>query len=316
MGPLNGLRYDTLHDTWVIIAPGREQRPSDQRMQTVLDPEQRCPFCPGAEDQTPPAILTVDAGSSTAQPPWRVRVVPNRFPAVSGSDGRHEVVIVTADHDRDLADLQQHEIAEVLEAVQARVRALEAGAESASVLFFLNAGAGAGASLAHAHGQILATPVVPGILRTEINAVAAWRREQASCLLCTMAAAAQREGRLIAEDPDALLFAPLASRFAWEMLIMPRAHEAHFGASSQRVLFATAGLLGAACRTLRAVQGRTAYNLVLHMAPRAVQDFHWHLELLPRLSPLAGFETGAGFFINPVRPEDAAAALRRALHGA
>lgn len=312
---MDGLRYDALHDTWVIVAPGREQRPSDQRLQAVVEPGRPCPFCPGAEHETPPEILATgrEAPAAAGGPPWRIRVFANRYPAVRGADGHHEVVVVTPDHDRELADLADGDIAEILAVIQVRVRALERSAGVAAVLFFLNAGAGAGASLAHAHGQLLATPVVPSILRTELAACLARRREHGGCLLCEMGAAAEPQGRLIAANGGALLLAPAASRFAWEMLLMPRRHDAHFSAADASQLAAAAGLLGAGCRALRAVLGRPAYNLVLHTAPPPVEDFHWHLELLPRLAPLAGFETGTGFFINPMEPAAAAAALRTAV---
>jgi UDPglucose--hexose-1-phosphate uridylyltransferase len=323
--PKNGLRHDILHDTWVIIAPQRGQRPIDQRLHTVAEIDQPCPFCPGSEHETPPAILTVaddrphlPEGSRPGErtrpvlhhSDWRIRVFPNRYPAVTGSDGRHEVVVVTAHHEHELADLGVEALAEVLESVQARVLALQADPQIAAVLFFLNAGAGAGASLAHTHGQILATSVVPAILRTECMVSEAWRKEHQTCLICDLADRARQDERMIAEDDDALLFAPHASRFAWEMMILPRQHQARYSAAGRRELAAAARMLDAACRALRAMPGRPAYNLVLHTAPAGVQDFHWHLELLPRLSPLAGFETGAGFFINPVRPHDAAAMLR------
>lgn len=311
---MSGLRHDALHDTWVIIAPQRERRPSDQRLSTITDPDRPCPFCPGAERETPPAVLTVPAGAAdpAGSGAWRIRIFPNRYPAVDGADGRHEVVVVTPDHDRDLADLRASEAAEVLTAIQSRMRELEDAPGVASVLFFLNAGAGAGASLAHAHGQLLATPVVPGVLRTELAACAAWRRDRGTCLLCDLAAEAAGQGRRIAATPEAVLLAPLASRFSWETLILPRRHGARFGEAAAGELAGAAALLVGVCRALRRQLGRPAYNLVLHTAPPAVQDFHWHLELLPRLAPLAGFETGTGFFINPVEPHAAAAALRRA----
>jgi UDPglucose--hexose-1-phosphate uridylyltransferase len=317
-GAMDSLRYDRLHDTWVIVAPDRSRRPSDLRLQTVSNTGMTCPFCPGNEHETPPEILATgrEPPAAADQPPWRVRVFPNRFPALTGPDGRHEVVVITPDHDRDLARCSPAEVAEILTAIQTRVRALQRDAEIAAVSFFLNAGAGAGASLSHPHGQLLATRVVPAVLRTELAAFAAWRQEHDACLICAASAAAADEQRLIAADADALLYAPWAGRFAWEMHVLPRRHQGDFGAASEAELAAVGGLLRAACRALQAVVPQPAYNLVLHTAPAAVQDFHWHLELLPRLAPLAGFETGTGFFINPVAPEDAAAELRRAVHQA
>lgn len=315
MPPVDGLRYDFLHETWVIIAPGREKRPSDQRLQVVTDPSLACPFCPGAESETPPEILAtgrLDAAGGGGLP-WRVRIFANRYPAIAESEGRHEVVVITPDHASELADLEPEAIAEMLQAVQARTRVLASDPAVAAVLFFLNSGAGAGASLAHAHGQLLATRVVPSLLRSELAACAAWRREHGTCLLCDLAARAKDQGRLVAAEREAIVVAPFASRFAWETLILPRRHAPRFEDAPPSVLAAMAQLLGEICLALRAVLEQPAYNLVLHTPPPTVEDFHWHLELLPRLAPLAGFETGTGFFINPVCPEAAAATLRNAM---
>ncbi|HOX24920.1 MAG TPA: DUF4921 family protein [Candidatus Krumholzibacteria bacterium] len=315
---MSRLRHDPLHDTWVIIAPDRERRPQDVRLQVVPDPGALCPFCPGNERETPPEILATGraADQPPDRPPWRVRVFPNRYPAVTGEEGRHEVIVLGAAHGRGLAALSPGEIAEALAALQQRFTALEGDPALASVLFFLNAGAGAGASLTHPHGQILATGVVPVVLRTELAAAGRWRAETGRCLLCDLAVDAERDRRIVLGDDLAVAWAPRASRFAWELLVAPRGHQARFAGARADELGAVARTLGGVCRALRAVAGDPPYNLVLHTAPVAVEDFHWHLELLPRLAPLAGFETGTGFHINPVGPETAAEALRRAVAAA
>jgi UDPglucose--hexose-1-phosphate uridylyltransferase len=312
---MSELRRDLLHATWTILAPDRGTRPHDVTLETRPQAHVSCPFCPGNETETPPEIVASGrpAGLPADRPPWRVRVFENRYPAVSGPAGRHEVVVLSPDHAADLARLPAEHLAELLTVVQARVADLENHPELVSALFFLNSGAGAGASLSHPHGQILATPVVPTVLQTEILAHADWRRQRGGCLLCHLAGEAAGDGRLVAESPTAMAFAPHASRFAWEMLLVPRRHAARFTDASAVEIDAMATLLGRVCRALRAAAGNPAYNLVLHSTPSGVEDFHWHLELLPRLAPLAGFETGTGFHINPVRPEVAAAALRQAV---
>jgi UDPglucose--hexose-1-phosphate uridylyltransferase len=311
---MSDLRQDALHDTWVIIAPERHGRPRDQHLQTVAEPDTVCPFCPGHEAQTPPEILATGRGPHDPpdRPPWRVRVCPNRYPAVGGAGCHHEVVVFTPDHGRDLAQLTAAEITEILAVIRARITALAADPQVAAVIAFQNAGAGAGASLAHPHGQILATPVMPAILRTELAACERWRRQHGTCLLCDLVAPARHEERVIDANAGALLLAPWASRFAYEMLLLPRRHEPSLAAATDLELAAVAALLGAACRSLQALRGTVAYNLVLHSAPSSAEDFHWHLEFLPRLAPLAGFETGTGFFINPVDPAAAARSLRTA----
>jgi UDPglucose--hexose-1-phosphate uridylyltransferase len=317
-----------LHDTWVIHAPDRGGRPRDVRLREEPSLDGPCPFCPGQEHQTPPEILALGRppGAAPGRPPWRVRVFGNRYPAVTGAQGLHEVVVLSPAHERGLADLDPDAVAEVLAAVRTRMAALAARDDLAAVTFFLNAGAGAGASLSHPHGQLLATPVVPAVLRAEVAAQAAWRRAHGGCLVCHLAgvtapafgAAADREpaGHPVAATAHAVAVAPVASRFAWEVLLAPRQHAAHFAAASDGELASLARLLTGVCRALRAAAGDPPYNLVLHTAPVGGEDFHWHLELMPRLAPLAGFEAGTGFFINPVDPATAAAELRARLNGA
>ncbi len=312
---MSNLRRDHLHDTWTIAAPGRGDRPRDIRLQSVPVDEMTCPFCPGNETETPPEILVTGRpeGAAPDQPPWRVRVVPNRYPAVTGASGRHEVVIVSPDHRRELADLTPPEATELLAAVRDRYRQLEQDPDLAATLFFLNSGAGAGASLTHPHGQILATPITPALLRTELGAFERWRTEHGRCLLCDAVAVADDDQRLVVSGDHAVAVTPHASRFSWETMILPRRHQARITDAHDHELAAVAVVLVDACRALRAAAADPAYNLVLHSAPPAGEDFHWHLELLPRLAPLAGFETGTGFHINPVLPEAAARDLRRAI---
>jgi UDPglucose--hexose-1-phosphate uridylyltransferase len=306
------LRHDRLHQTWVVIAPGRGARPRDILLRSESAAEGACPFCPGQEHETPPEVLATGrpAGGLPNTPPWRVRVFPNRYPAVTGAAGRHEVVVLSPRHDDALADLAPAELREFLAVARDRVDQLERDGRLRAVTVFLNSGAGAGASLSHPHGQILATPEIPAVLRAEVAAHAQQRAVHGDCLLCDLAEEARRDGRVVHEDDAAVTFAPRASRFSWEMHIAPRRCRARLADASADELDAVAIHLGAACRALRAAAADPAYNLVLHTSPSPGEDFHWHVELMPRLAPLAGFEAGTGFFINPVAPEDAARMLR------
>jgi len=308
------LRLDHLHDTWIIVAPERQGRPHDVQLKVVPGKQVACPFCPGNEGETPSEVLALGrpAGEAPNQPPWTVRVFPNRYPAVAESAGRHEVVVLSPDHQAELADLDAEQLSAVLLAVQKRIRSLEAEPGLVSALFFLNAGAGAGASLSHPHGQLLATPVVPSVLRTELEALAGWRREHGGCLLCHLVAEARADDRIVAENEAGVVLVPWASRFSYEMLLVPNHCAPRLTGVAVEPLSRVAALLGEACRALQTAVDHPPYNLALHSAPLSVDDFHWHLEILPRLAPLAGFETGTGFFINPIDPLTAATALRSA----
>ncbi len=332
---MSELRYDALRDGWVIIAPDRGGRPRDIGLAREFVTARPCPFCPGEEAQTPPEIVATGrpAGFAANRSPWRVRVFPNRYPAlvpraaVPAPDapdlatgwpghGHHEVVVFTPEHGASLADLAPVHVAEILRVVRDRVAVLEAMPGIVSVLFFVNAGAGAGATLAHAHGQIIATPVVPTVVRQEVRALATWRAQQGRCLFCDLAAQEEANAaRVVAASPCWLALAPWASRFPWEVVLVPRSHAAHVAAASGAELEDLGGMIVSVLLALRAAAGDHAYNLVLHTGPvgGAADGFHWHLEVLPRLVPMAGFETGSGFFINPLAPATAAAHLRDAL---
>ncbi|MEZ4386634.1 MAG: DUF4921 family protein [Candidatus Krumholzibacteriia bacterium] len=303
---------DHMHHTWVIIAPDRAGRPRDIRVSTRDHDAGPCPFCPGHESETPPEVLALGRPPDVApdRPPWRVRVVPNRYPAVMAPAGGHEVIIATAEHARALADLTAGEMAELLTVARARLVALAEAPAVAAVQFFANVGAAAGASLRHAHAQVLALPIVPPLLRSELAAMRRWRAERGTCLVCDESAAAGE--RSVAGNARVVAIAPAASRYAWELRLAPRDHHERFEAASSDLLDDLATLLVSVLGALRTAAGDPAYNLVLHSAPAAADDFHWHLELTPRFSPLAGFEVGSGCFINSLSPEHAAAQLRRA----
>lgn len=307
------LRRDHLHRTWVIVAPDRAGRPRDSVVTIDDAVGADCPFCLGREGETPPEVMATGrpAGAPADRPPWRVRVVPNRYPALQPPRGHHEVIIATADHDRSLADLTVAEAAEFLEVGRQRVEQLSRQPAIAAVSFFVNVGAAAGASLRHLHGQVLALPMVPPVLASELEAVEQWRREHGQCLLCAAADAAARGGLLLARRPGALARCPQPSRHAWEVCLQPAAHQGRFVDAGPDVLHDLAELLVLICGALKHAAGDPAYNLVLHEGPTARHDFHWHLELTPRLAALAGFETGSGCHINSLPPEDAASGLRR-----
>lgn len=306
---MNEIRRDELHDTWVIMAPARANRPRDERVTSLATPAGDCPFCAGQEHRTLPPVAITRRGEG-----WGVRVVPNLYPAVTPPDGRHEVVVFSPDHDRMLADLTTAEVAEVLEVVRDRLAAIATEAPGLQPTFFVNAGAAAGASLHHPHGQILAAAERPPLLSIEVAAHARWRRGHQTCLLCHEAGAAAADALVVARQDGILVQAPVASRYAWELRFLPEAHAARFESAGTGVLQALAAMLVAACGALRLAADDPAYNLVLHSAPGGVDEFHWHLELTPRVAPLAGFETGTGLHINSLLPEVAAARLRELWH--
>ena len=320
----NQLRRNPLTGRWVTIASARASRPQDYVTRLLaVEPigERPCPFCPGNEEATPPALETYGPHGD-----WLVRVVPNLYPAFDGSvpmavehaspvhahapaSGLHEVLIFAPEHDLSLDQLDDRRMALVMAALRDRIEAHGRNAAVAYTQAIVNYGREAGASLEHPHAQLLGIPFVPGEIDDEYRGFA----EHASgCLLCDVA---EREvaadDRTVLVDGRALVIAPWWSGAPYEMLILPRAHEAKVPDAHPQDVVAVGAALRDALRRLRHVLGDVAYNIVVHTAPRAARGtYHWHIHLLPRTSTAAGFEQGTGVLINTVAPEDAAAHLR------
>ena len=327
----NQLRLDPLTGRWVVISSTRGERPQDFSARTLeveADRDARpCPFCPGNEEATPPALETYGPGGE-----WLVRVVPNLYPAFSGSEqlavqnigpvfaqapaaGGHEVLVLSRGHDVTWADLSDAQAGLVLAAIRDRVEehSTEAGVRYTQVI--VNSGREAGASLEHPHGQLLAMPFVPGEL---VDEQAGFARFEGACLLCTALEAEEEAGhRVVYQDGRVVVLAPFWSGTPYEMLVLPRVHQAHLHESAPADVAAVGHALRDVLVGLRRVAGDVAYNIVFHSAPyRAGRGFHWHVHLLPKVTTRAGFELGTGVLINVLAPELAAAELRSALQAA
>lgn len=264
-------------------------------------PEPACPFCEGRERETPPETFALGSpGRLPDTPEWHVRVVPNKYPALEGAAGRHEVVVQTPRHVTSVAELAAGELELVVEAW--RARAAVARAEGFAYLHaLLNEGRPAGGSLPHTHSQLV-------WLRTE-PPLAALERQAGS-----FGRLLQREredgARIVAERNGLVALCPYAGRGPYELVVAPVEREADAFASD--ALGPALVLAGELVRRLRTLEGEVPLNLWLHTAPFGEAAGHWHLELLPRLTIAAGLELGAGIYVNPLPPEQAARALRPA----
>jgi UDPglucose--hexose-1-phosphate uridylyltransferase len=325
------LRKDPVVGRWVIISTERARRPSDFPPEPVAPRAADCPFCPGHEGRTPPEILAGRAPDSPADGRgWSFRVVPNKLPALRiegeleptgeglfdrmNGVGAHEVIIETPDHDASLATLSVDEVTEVLLAFRERAIDLKKDPRFEYILFFKNHGEAAGASLEHPHSQLIATPIIPIMVREELAGAADYYRRKERCVWCDILRQERRaQRRLILERDGFAVLAPFAPRFPCETWLVPTRHRAAFEESGVDELRGLADVLGDFLRRMNRVLHDPPYNFMLHTAPLdepALTYFHWHLEIIPKLTKVAGFEWGSGFFINPVPPEDAAAALR------
>ena len=307
------IRQNPVSGAWTDIAPERGARPFDSASKGEAGAASTCPFCSGNEALTPPEIDALRPPEAPAPdtPGWRVRVVPNKYPAFAGPGGAHEVIIHSPHHDRDLDRLSVAEVADVLTMYQRRIAA-NCAAGAAAVTVIINHGSAAGASLTHPHSQLFATPIVPPLLDAERERCARYADEHGGCLLCDLMAAERRTGeRLVFDDGEFTAFTPAASRFAYELWLAPRIHEEEVGRA------AAPRRAAARQRALRAVTIATAgaaFNVWLHTAPcGASGPFHWHFEIAPRTAALAGFELATAMTLNVVEPTQAATRLRKAL---
>ena len=333
------LRKDPVVGRWVIISTERARRPSDFAGRDGAGPLRGgriCEFCPGREDRTPDEVLAVrHTGGGPNSAGWTVRVVPNKFPALriegelepSGEGlydrisgvGAHEVIIESPDHGAALATLPAEQVADVLRAYRDRMRDLRRDPRFEYVIVFKNHGEGAGASLEHPHSQLIATPTVPSMVEEELEGALRHFQIKKRCIWCDIVHQERRGGgRVVVDDGGFVALEPFAPRFPFETWILPADHRSSYEDSEAPDLRALAGVLTEVLGRMRRVLDDPPYNFMLHSAPiraRSMDHFHWHLEIIPKLTPMAGFEWGTGFFINPTPPEVAAQFLRGDVRG-
>ena len=332
------LRKDIVTGRWVIIATARGKRPSDFPPDIKeTKGKGNCPFCPGNEGLTPPEIYALRPdGSAKDTRGWKVRVVPNKYPAL-GIDfplskkgvgiydqmsgfGAHEVLIESTDHEKTIEDLSTEEIQDVIKVCQDRIADLHRDVRFRYVLLFKNEGEQAGASLSHPHSQLIATPITPKRVKEELVGARDYFLQKERCVYCdTIALEKEIGARIVYENEHFIAFCPFASRFPFEMCLLPKQHEINFYESRDHIQ-ELSQCLKAAMEKLDNVLNHPQYNYVFHTAPNLSarkgqwqtihEDYHWHLEIMPRLTKVAGFEWGTGFYINPTPPEDAAKYLR------
>ncbi len=332
------LRKDPISGRSVIIAEDRARRPSDfaDESPAAKPPTARaddCPFCPGNESRTPHEIVACrDEDLRPDDPHWRVRVVPNKFPALDGegpptraSDGLydsiagvgvHEVIIESPRHIRSTSQLSLEELAEVLRVYRGRLLDLKGDARLAHGLIFKNVGAAAGATLEHIHSQLIAMPNVPIFIRDELAGSLAFYSAERKCVFCEMIAQERdQQRRVVLETPEFVAFCPYASRFPYETWILPKTHASHFETVADVQIPDLAHIVKQVIQKIEACLLQSAYNYIIHSAPFDTcpqEHYHWHIEIIPRTTTLAGFELGTGFNINPVPPEVAAEQMRQA----
>lgn len=325
------LRRDPIIGRWVIVATERGKRPSDFDIITDQDEGNFCPFCPGNEHLTPPEITAYrKPGSLRDQEGWWVRVVPNKFPALSiegqinktgigmydkmNGIGAHEVIIETPDHTAQIHGLDDKKVEDVIWICRDRIIDLKKDPRFAYILIFKNYGWLAGASLSHSHTQLIATPVVPKRVTEELHGGKSYYQYKERCVFCDMIKQEIDDNqRIIAENDDFIAFEPFASRFPFETWILPKKHSSDFEDLQKHEVVNCALILKLTLSKINIVLEHPPYNYLIHNSPLRESNlpyFHWHIEVMPKLTKVAGFEWGTGFYINPTPPEEAAKFLR------
>ena len=334
------MRHDPVQRRWVVISPERGARPTDYKP-CRDEMEGDDPFAEGNEAQTPPEIMAVrPSGTRKNGPGWKVRVVPNKYPAfrvegdldrradglydVMNGIGAHETVIEAPERDMDLALLEPDHAFEVGRMYRERMIDLMRDKRLRYVLVFRNRGRMAGASLSHPHSQIIATSVTPLSVAIELDSARRHYDDKERCLFCDLLAQEKAARKRIVYESDRFVaYAPFASRVPFEICLMPKAHQHDFREVSDQDLHAFMAALQEVLQRIKVALDDPPYNFFLHTAPNSESltprrsywttlrhDWHWHVEILPRLGNMAGFEFGTGFFINSTPPEQAAEILK------
>lgn len=343
------LRRDPTTGIWVVIA-NRSGRPSGSTEREKVLPASACPFCPMKEQTTPPEINAIRPdGGGPNSPGWTLRVVPNKFRAFDAdlalrrqgmgmydymtASGAHEVIIETPDHEAMLRNMPQEHVGLILDEYRHRLIDLRQDPRFRHVIIFRNYRVVAGASLPHPHSQVIATPVVPKLVKDKLATAREHFQERERCLFCDIVAQEIYDGRrVVNQNEHFLAMVPFAARFPYELHIFPKRHQHDFTLMTEEEKWGLVDILQDSLTRYYLLLGdhdagwNVPYNMVLGTAPNILPrpgrpdywgtieyDYHWHIELIPRLTKMAGFEWGTGFYINVVLPERAASDLAGAL---
>lgn len=341
-------RQNPLTGNWVVIAPDRGKRPQEYPAEAKSRPmpeyEETCDFCPGHEGRTEAELYAVRDDYATAdQEGWRVRVVPNKYPAatlesphlpappadrkepLAGSPGSalrtsqpasglHEVIVESPFHNKHFSLHDVKHATLIVETLRHRCRMVMQARDVRYVSILKNHGPRSGASIRHPHFQLIATAVVPPLAGIMVERQEAFAKEKGKPLFETLVQEEISAGeRIVSAGDDFVTLTPWASQMAYEMWVVPRRRVASFGDLPDEQIEPFAAAMQDALRALHRLLDEPDYNLVIHSAPRGDRARQHHCcfaQILPRLGGPAGFEMGTGMYINHVPPESAAAALR------
>lgn len=339
---MSTLRKDPITQSWVIFSEERYVTPQVSSAPPSYPSTEVCPFCAGHEEMTPPEITAVrPQGTREDGPGWGVRTIPNQFAVLHiegkfdrrgegmydmmNGIGANEVIIETPEHDVVLCDMPLEKIQEILWMYRERALDLQRDQRFRYIQIFRNYGELAGASVTHPHSQIVALPIIPRRLREEITQAYEYWGLKERCVFCDIINQDSQGPRMVFENEYFVALEPFASKFPFETWIYPKEHASIFHTITDMQLPALAEILKMSTCAFAQAMSHPPFNLIIHMAPlqpekkyqtaraRIGEFYHWHIELVPRISRTAGFEYGTGFYINHVLPENAAEYLRNVI---
>ena len=325
------LRQNFFSKEWVIIATERAKRPEElathRAVQSVPAFVETCPFCPGNETKTPPEVLRSPALPGT---PWAVRVIPNKFAALSSEVqptrnlthllrridgfGFHEVIIDSPNHAGCMALLPDEHVADILAVYRQRYNTLSADRRVNHITIFKNHGTDAGASMQHPHSQLIATPVIPSQVRHRLFEALRHYDDAGECMFCHMVEReVEDQTRVVIKSEHFVAMEVFASSTPFATYIFPLRHMASFGDITTIEIADLARVLRTLLAKIYVGLENPDLNYTVRSAPAeyaGARHFHWYVSVIPRLTRVAGFELGSGMFINTVLPEAAAEFLR------
>ena len=328
------VRRDLISGRRIILAPERHTRPQEYGVSDGTDDHLRCPFCAGSEELTPaPVCWYPPSRPEDYRQTWRVRVIENKYPALlapteesslpswsnASPEGIHEVFVESREHVESFGQLSDDDATWTWLAYRDRILNLHQQEGWSYAQIFKNARKASGASIAHSHSQLLATRFIPSLVETELAAASEHHQREATCLFCTMIEAERTSTtRVIVETDGVIALCPAASRFPYEVWLLPTDHLPRFEVSPTTLLERISKTLKRLILALDTKLDRPPYNYFLHTTPfgTSFEDtYHWHLELFPRVITPGGYEWATDCYVNTVLPEQAAHELRGAWPG-
>lgn len=328
---MSELRKDPILGRWVIISTERGKRPTIYSAVSERIAPRLCPFCPGHEEQTPPEIIAYrDPSTEANKPGWRLRVFPNKYPTLRvegdlerapkglydkmNGVGAHEVIIETPDHASDYVDMTDEQIRDIFWAYRERMLDLARDMRLKYILIFKNHGEAAGASLEHSHSQLIATPIIPRTVAQELKGAREYFEFKERCIFCDIIRQELSEDERLVTDFDSFITVqPFAPRFPFETWILPKTHQSSFLEMSESDHLTLARCFKDILTRLKLALNDPPFNFMLHTRPISKESheyYHWHFEIIPKLTKVAGFEWGSGMYVNPTPPEESAAFLK------